>query len=174
MQKAHGKLANQIYDARMDVTSDDLSQAMVTFIPKIKDISNMRQADALDLAFDLIWELKDLSYGDLDADRGGYGSRPSDRPADRVLVEFVNRRREAGHVWDWGSDLASLKDQAEHVGDYGIQTWFPGTLQALEALGNPKQTEAEAPAVAREHDMASTKGDPIGIPDGIDPRYLFT
>jgi hypothetical protein len=114
--------------------SDDISRAMTPFIHEIDKLSKLDNPKALEEAYDLLNMLRQESYGDLDSDGGGYGDRPSDEPADRLLARLIRERTEAGEVWDWGRDLKDIQGEGEELADYGIEPWFPETQKALKDI----------------------------------------
>ncbi|KAK4159618.1 hypothetical protein QBC43DRAFT_221738 [Cladorrhinum sp. PSN259] len=115
------------------VSGDDLSSAMAEFLPAIRDIAEIADPDALEAAYDVLWYAKNNSY-DEEGIGSGYGDRPSDQAFDEFLVELIAKRTEIGQVWDWQRDLSRLNGQAQNLEEYGIETWYPKSRKALEAL----------------------------------------
>ncbi|KAK3367986.1 hypothetical protein B0H63DRAFT_536180 [Podospora didyma] len=120
------------------VTSDDLSSAMAEFRPHIEDLSRIEDDDALAMAYELVFKVKDLSTGE---EPDGYGDRPSDELADAHIVQLIKQRRERGLIWAWERDLASLDDEAKDMDNYGIEPWFPQSRKALQELIKEVVTE---------------------------------
>lgn len=117
--------------------SDDLSNAVFHSIAVIKDLVDGENGDELTkvrAGYDLLFRLKSCSVGDFDEDCGGYGDCPSDEPADNLLSSGIQRRKDAGDVWDWGKDLENLKWEVKDNAGYGVEPWFPKSIDALSAL----------------------------------------
>ncbi|KAI1074300.1 hypothetical protein F5B20DRAFT_564054 [Whalleya microplaca] len=132
--KAHRRLAEKVCNAeRSGVTSDDISGAMVPLIHEIDQLANMGQPDSLKLAYELIIKLTESSYAGLgdDSHSCGFGDRPSDKPADELLMSLIERRLNSGHSWDIAEDLKNLDEDAEYLEDYGIRPWCPKSRSLL-------------------------------------------
>lgn len=127
------RLGSQMYNCRKTgITSDDMSKAMADFLPEIEDLMMLPKPDALKRSYDLVIELSESSYGELDSPKAsGYGDRPSDGPADLLLRKLIRKRLAAGETWDWKEDLEQLDKTSKHVGDYGIEPWYPRSREAL-------------------------------------------
>lgn len=102
MAGVSGRLRSQIYNWKVTgTTSDDVSAAMTDFLPEIEDLMMLPSPDALRLSYELVIELSQSSYGDLDVLKScGYGDRPSDEPADLLLRKVIRKRLAAGETWD--------------------------------------------------------------------------
>jgi hypothetical protein len=133
MLEVSRRLGSQMYNCKATgITSDDMSEAMTDFLPEIKDLMMLPNPDALKHSYDLVIELSQSSYGDLDSPKAcGYGDRPSDEPADLLLRRLIRKRLAAGETWDWKEDLEELDKTSKHVGDYGIEPWYPRSREAL-------------------------------------------
>ncbi|KAM7196331.1 hypothetical protein V8F33_006240 [Rhypophila sp. PSN 637] len=119
------------------VTSDDFSKAMFPYIAEIRNLIDGDNGDELTrlrAGYELLFSLKDCSQGDLDQ-YVCYDDRPSDTPADELLSDVIRRRKAAGDIWEWERDLESFKQEAESNEGYGIEPWFPKSIEALSALG---------------------------------------
>ncbi|KAI9092844.1 hypothetical protein DFS34DRAFT_277268, partial [Phlyctochytrium arcticum] len=113
------------------ITNNELSAAVCKYIPGIRKIMAIKDADALSSAHDLITSARILSYVE-EGDGGDGGDRPSDEKLDKLLSSLINRRFKSGEVWDWDKELSELKDQAGVMRDYGIEPFFPLSIEALE------------------------------------------
>lgn len=78
--------------------------------------------------------LKGCSYANLDGGGFGYGCRPSDKPADRLLEAIINGRLVTGDRWNWGDDLNELDREAKNLMNHGIEPWFPETRESLRYM----------------------------------------
>ncbi|KAH8884871.1 hypothetical protein GQ53DRAFT_846017 [Thozetella sp. PMI_491] len=134
------KIMEKSWDKYSGVTSDDVSKAMVPYLAKIEQLSTMSGSDSLRLAYNLVGKLKNRSYLGFDDFHCGYGQRPSDEPADALLVRLMDARRAAGETWDWAGELKALEKQAHHHAEYGVEPWFVKSQARLRNL-------VEAPAV---------------------------
>ena len=123
------------------LTSDDMSEAMVDFIGQVEGVR--RLPDSTAIAFDLVMALSEYSYGDLDCDGGGYGERPSDEMVDDLLGELATERRKLEPQWDHRGVLQTLKAQAKHFSDYGIEDFCAGTIKLLSGWQNSSPAAAD-------------------------------
>ncbi|KAK0640717.1 hypothetical protein B0T16DRAFT_460875 [Cercophora newfieldiana] len=132
-ERLDAKLAEVNYK-RGAVSSDNWSDAMHPFVAAIKELVD-KEGDELmklRLGYDLLWELKGSSRGDMD-EYPGYGKRSSDEPADELLSDIIRKMKDAGDTWDWQTDLKRLEGEAEDLGGYGIKDWFPKSIAALSS-----------------------------------------
>ncbi|KAM7221558.1 hypothetical protein V8F06_003130 [Rhypophila decipiens] len=119
------------------VTSDDFNEAMFPYIAEISTLIDGNNGDELTrlrAGYELLFSLKDCSQADLDQ-YVCYDDRPSDAPADELLSDVIRRRKAAGDIWQWEKDLESLKQEAKSNEGYGVEPWFPESIEALSALG---------------------------------------
>ncbi|KAK4545404.1 hypothetical protein LTR36_002754 [Oleoguttula mirabilis] len=102
IRTAYAELAEDCCDAKhTGVTSDDISASMEPLVDEIEELSEFADPDSVRLAIDLLVELGDRSYGELDAPHGaGYGERPSDPASDDLFCHLVTIRRERDPAWD--------------------------------------------------------------------------
>lgn len=130
------RLCDKLYKCRKTgITSDDVSQAIKEFLPDIEELMAIPSPDALRLTYELVVELSRCSFGNLDSPKAsGYGDRPSDEPADLLLRRVFRERLAAGKTWNWERDLKELDDTCKHVGEYGIEPWYPKSRRALRGM----------------------------------------
>jgi hypothetical protein len=133
----------QIYDSlcqktleseKTGVTSDDFSKAMLPWIRQIEGISRIHHPQALCHAYSLLRTAMATSHGDLDWDRNsGTGDRPSDEPADKLMVRLIGARLSAGETWHWELDFVYFELAAELMAcRHGVEKWLPETRKALK------------------------------------------
>ncbi|KAK5725993.1 hypothetical protein LTR15_004184 [Elasticomyces elasticus] len=68
---------------RGQLSGDLLSRALLPYVKEIRTLNTFPQPDAVSLAVDLVAELGEMSYGDLDTSQGrGTNDRASEVPAD--------------------------------------------------------------------------------------------
>ncbi|KAK3690387.1 hypothetical protein B0T22DRAFT_463500 [Podospora appendiculata] len=153
MSEAYEPIYDQTFDSRRTgVTSDDLSRAMARFIPQIEELARLDDDDALGLAYHLVFQVKNNSYGDTPGD--GECDRPSDKPADALLAHVIRQRVEAGQVWNWAKDLGDLSSEAKSLEEYGIDEWFPESRRALRELVARTHGEEALPLPKDELEVA--------------------
>ena len=98
----------------------------------LKDIERVwALPGGLNYAFDLVLKLGKCSFGDLDSDGGGYGDRPSDEDADDLLYKMIQERRRIDSEYNPIETLQDLKDTAKNLSDYGVDTYFPRSIDLL-------------------------------------------
>ena len=51
---------------------------------------------------------------------------------DRLIVDLAVERREVEPGWDFGKALTSLREQREHVAEYGIEGFCERSIGLLE------------------------------------------
>ena len=133
IKSAYRKIEPETLDKHSGVDSDDMSEAMVPFVNDIKRLQELSHPKALQLAYNCVLYLGRHSYADLEmCGTAGSGHRPSDEPADELLVSIIRKRREHAEAWDWGQDLAELEDRFEELYEYGVETWFPKSIELLQ------------------------------------------
>jgi hypothetical protein len=120
------------------VTSDDLSKAAVPLIAEIRKLSQMPDAEALQLAWDVALDVIQYTMRSVHESphAEGFGDRPSDDLLDGLLCDFMEKFDKRG-----GLDkevlreaIQRLEEQANTVGKYGIEPWFPKSLVKLKEL----------------------------------------
>ncbi|KAM7183833.1 hypothetical protein V8F20_012474 [Naviculisporaceae sp. PSN 640] len=137
MRSASRELDEEMESAgykRGAVTWDDFSQAMVPFIKEIKNLIDGNKGDQLTrlrTGYELLFELKSFSQPDEPDTCVSYGDRPSDEEADDLLSDVARRRKEAGDAWDWKKDLEDLEREAKYNGGYGVEPWYPMSIETL-------------------------------------------
>lgn len=128
-------LFEDVYRQQSGVTSDDLSQAMVRFLPEIERLANDVSYDnCYALAYRVMLVLKVSSYASLEGGARGYGCRPSDKPADDLLEYIINARVVTGDRWSMRDDLNELEREAITLMAYNIEPWFPKTRETLRCM----------------------------------------
>jgi hypothetical protein len=108
----------------------------------LKDVKTIlgvkSQPRRLQVAYDTVLALQDISYGDLET---SYGDRPSDLLADMLLVHIATERRANGEVWDYVQTLDHVKRTSDDgFQEYGLKTFFPKAIKLFE--GWQKDDEA--------------------------------
>jgi hypothetical protein len=112
------------------VTSDNISQEVVPFLKDAKTILGVKsQPRRLQVAYDTVLALQDMSHGELEA---SYGDRPSDLLADMLLVHIAMERRANGEVWDYVQTLEYVKRTSDAFQEYGLKTFFPKAIKLFE------------------------------------------
>lgn len=113
------------------VTSDDMSSVVASALTNVKVIRDVHdQPRNLEIAYRLIKDLQQMSYGALEA---SYGDRPSDTLSDRLLVEIAEERRKRGEVWDYTAEMRYEQETSDHMKEYGIGTWYPKTIALFKS-----------------------------------------
>ena len=106
---------------------------MRPYLDDILKLSNTPGPDSTRLAFDLVLDLASYSYFlEGHPDSRGYGSRPSDEPADVFLCRLFKVRRASDPEWDFTSQLEDLKSQRDAVDDFGIEGFFKRSIKLME------------------------------------------
>lgn len=122
------------------VTSDDLSQAMLSFLPEVENLAQLPGPDSLLNAYQVAQELKNFSYAYLGELRhaSGYGSRVSDEAVDLLLAKLIRKRMAARHIWHWQIDLEEFDFEAKKMKRHAIvvhvDDWYPMTRRWLRKL----------------------------------------
>ena len=131
MYTEYDKLVEQNRKSRRDRTiSDDLSEAMEPYLEHIEILWAL--PGGLNWAFATVMTLGGYSYGDLALDKGDHGVRPSDEAADELLYNMILERKRTDLEYDPTSDLELLQGQAEYLSNYGIEGYFPQSIELLE------------------------------------------
>jgi len=167
MNTAYSRL-NANYSAanykRGSYSSDDFSKAMLPYLRMIKELLKIDDDELtkLRLSYDILFELKEKSQGPFGVeDAAEADERDSDEPADELLSNVIQSRKEAGDMWDWKGDLKGLQDEAKSNDSFGIEPWFPKSIAALSAIiAGVKASEAKA----APGDVAASKK--TAIPEG--------
>jgi hypothetical protein len=141
-RKMHGiweRMEPSICDAKhTGVTSDDLSEAAVPLIAEIRKLSQMPDAEALELAWDVALDVVQYTMRSVHESphAEGFGDRPSDDLLDGLLCEFMEKFNERSGLDRevLGKAIQKLEEQAKKVGKYGIEPWFPKSLAKLKEL----------------------------------------
>ena len=129
-EKVSDRLCYETCDARKTgVTSDDMSQAMMPFLDEVEELRKLPHSTTL--AFDLVMDLGEYSYGEMDMEGCGYGERPSDLDVDDLLVELATERKAIDPSWNFLSVLETLQERASHLSDYGIEEFCVQTIDLL-------------------------------------------
>ena len=133
MRAAHTALTDEDEDEDTEITSDDMSSAMVPFIQQIAEFSKLSPPETIHLAFDLVLDLGDESYGDMDVKHGcGFGDRPSDGPADRLLCNLATQKRNLDPTWRYRKVLIALSGTSDGLAEYGIETYFINAIRMMK------------------------------------------
>ncbi|KAK0716595.1 hypothetical protein B0T21DRAFT_415311 [Apiosordaria backusii] len=126
-------LHDECYDWKKTGTNNNtIASAMVRFIKPIREISEIDHPDALGEAYKLVFVAKNLWYNS----DGGYDedTQYEDKQIDQLLLEIINKKREAGHRWKWADDVKDLDAQAEDRAAHGIEPWYAESRKALKEL----------------------------------------
>jgi len=111
-------------------TSDHLSMAMLYFLDEAKKLVNIPRGAGI--VFDLVRQLGNYSYGDLDYDvPARYGDRPSDEIVDTMMQGLALPRYHEDPDWDFSSVLKALKRTAEYLEELGIKDYCVQTIAEL-------------------------------------------
>lgn len=134
MHADYDELIDQIRNSRKTcITSDDLSEAME---PYLEDIGRLwALPGGLCWAFDTVIMLGEYSFSELASDGRDDGEqplRPSDEGADELLYNMILERKRTDPGYDPTVDLELLKNRAERLSNYGIEGYFPQSIEALE------------------------------------------
>lgn len=155
MEKKYNELSHEMMTQGKwgSITSDDLSGAMYKYIPAIEAFKARYAEDPATavIIFNLVIQLAEWSYFGIDErkENGGYGDRPSDEPADGLASELA--KQFVGKV-DSGLDvkpvLKDLKDEGEYLAQFGIEPWYPMTIEVLEkSLQGEHSVDPNTPGV---------------------------
>ncbi|PVH80571.1 hypothetical protein DL98DRAFT_187028 [Cadophora sp. DSE1049] len=126
IQKAYKKLDQVL----VNHYADEFSKAMAVFIPEIQRLSEMPAG--LELAFHTIIDLGNHSYGSLSTyDWSAYGERPSDGPADALLVKLSKRMKNENPDFEFDETQRLLKDEVDRLRSKGIETFFPASYELM-------------------------------------------
>jgi hypothetical protein len=164
INKTHAVVAKRLAQYKYDKkrpTSDWLSNAMEEFIPEIADLS--QKPDSLILAIDLLVYLVEHSYTPLedwqrilDPTKGltadkyleledktivgtNFGPRPSDGPADKLLVKLISRaKRVKVETLLLENYINALSHSSKYLEKFGITTPFKASCLKLAALLSPE------------------------------------
>jgi hypothetical protein len=164
IDKAHSAMAKRLAQYKYDKkrpTSDWLSSAMEEFIHEIADLS--QKPESLILAIDLLVYLIEHSYTKLEdwqqildpakgltADKyldleditlvdTNFGPRPSDGPADKLLVKLISRaKRGKIETLLLKNYVNALSHSSKYLEKFGITTPFKASCLKLAALLSPE------------------------------------
>ncbi|KAK5701297.1 hypothetical protein LTR17_022711 [Elasticomyces elasticus] len=115
---------------RGQLSGDLLSTALLPFVKEIRTLGTFPQADAVSLAIDLVAELGEISYGDLDTSRGrGTNDRPSDVPADDLYCFLAKKRRRQDSRWNFQPVLKDMISVSKQLAKYGNRQFFVNSKQ---------------------------------------------
>ena len=129
-RQVSGRLSDKALDSRRTgITSDDISQAMMSFLREDQDLRKM--PDSTVIAFDLVMNLAGYSYGDSGSSGSGYDDRPSDEVVDDLLCELAVERRRGDPSWDFGEQLQLIRKRDQYLSPHGISDFCAGTEQLL-------------------------------------------
>ena len=110
--------------------SDRLSMAMLYFLNEAKKLVDV--PGSAGIVFDLIGELGDLSYGDLECDSlARCGDRPSDQIVDNMLQGLALPCYREDPDWDFLGVLEALMRRAEFLEGIGIKDYYVQTIAEL-------------------------------------------
>ena len=114
-------------------SSTDLSVAMLKHIPEIKSLSYM--PDGLKLVYHLILHLGRRSFK-LSSVRSSSDliNRPSDEPADSLLLDILVRLKEKDEVFDVREEFKKLYSERFHFVEHDIHTYFPRSYNLMCSL----------------------------------------
>ncbi|KAL3417795.1 hypothetical protein PVAG01_10805 [Phlyctema vagabunda] len=133
-------LEAKIWALDISITSDDVSRAMVDYVPQIQHLSEM--LGGLDLAYETILYLGEHSYARVAGTSSGYGSRPSDRPADELLHSLVLRKKETQSDYNPMPAIEKLGEHINYLRERGIETFFNRSYSLLcQWVDGPEATQ---------------------------------
>ncbi|KAK4184405.1 hypothetical protein QBC35DRAFT_534999 [Podospora australis] len=119
-------------DANCSVSLSDFSFAMARFLPQIREIMDIGDAECLSVVYMLTGEYRNLSWC---PELSGDGDRCDDAEDD-LLVTIVDGWYKVG--WElestWQRELEALERQAKSTAEYGIEPWYPKTRQLMRDL----------------------------------------
>ena len=136
IRAAASDVSDELYDKTLNarktgVTSDDMSEAIMPFLDEVEELRKLPGSTAI--AFDLVMDLGENSYGEMDGEGCGYGDRPSDEAVDELLVELASERKTIEPAWGFSSVLDTLQERAGHLARYGIEDFCARTVELLSA-----------------------------------------
>ncbi|KAK4892234.1 hypothetical protein LTR27_009243 [Elasticomyces elasticus] len=115
---------------RGQLSGDLLSRALLPFVKEIRTLGTFPQHDAVFLAVDLVAELGEMSYGDLDTSQGrGTNDRPSDVPADDLYCFLAKKRRRQDSEWNFQPGLQDMSSVSEQVAKHGNRQFLVNSKQ---------------------------------------------
>ncbi|KAK3654387.1 hypothetical protein LTR56_004017 [Elasticomyces elasticus] len=110
---------------RGQLSGDLLSRALLPFVKEIRILGTFPQSDAVSLAVDLVAELGEMSYGDLDTSQGrGTNDRASDVPADDLYCFLAKKRRRQDAGWNFQPVLQDMGSVSKRLAKYGNRQFF--------------------------------------------------
>lgn len=114
---------------------------MLKYLSEVEGVK--RLPGGIPIAFDLAMDLARYSYGSLDDGdnhASGYGDRPSDAIVEGLIADLAVERRRVEPGWDFGKALTSLREQSEHVAEYGIEGFC---VESIGLLAGWEKSAAE-------------------------------
>ncbi|RDW69300.1 hypothetical protein BP6252_08320 [Coleophoma cylindrospora] len=131
IDKAYYALEAKIWELDLSITSDDMSRAMVEYIPQIQKLAEI--SGGLSLAYDALLYLGEHSYARVAGTSFGYGSRPSDRLADELLYSLAKRRKDSQPDYNPLPAVERLGKQISYLRERGIESFFLKSYNVLSA-----------------------------------------
>ncbi|KAK4221899.1 hypothetical protein QBC38DRAFT_448750 [Podospora fimiseda] len=120
------------------------------------EISEMNHADALQIAHGLFIYVQDqvsdgfeyFSYFDWEENEGlVQDDRRFSTDNHARFIELIKKRREAGHVWDWGETLSKLDEAAYCFARKGlIDPWYEEACKLLREIIDAEKAKEVAAA----------------------------
>ncbi|KAK4694750.1 hypothetical protein P7C71_g2881, partial [Lecanoromycetidae sp. Uapishka_2] len=103
---------------------------MLDYLDEVENLLSLPNSTII--AFDLVMDISEYSYGDLDNGGCGYGERSSDKEVDVLLARLAPERRKLKPTWNFVVALDKLQEQAKLFRDYGIEKYCAKTIKLLE------------------------------------------
>ncbi|KAK5700391.1 hypothetical protein LTR17_022960 [Elasticomyces elasticus] len=117
---------------RGQLSGDLLSRALLPFVKEIRTLGTFPQSDAVSLAVDLVAELGEMSYGDLDTSQGrGTNDRASDVPADDLYCFLAKKRRRQDTEWNYKPFLQDMSSVSKQLAKYGNRQFFVNSIAMM-------------------------------------------
>lgn len=123
---------------KANVTGDTISEAVCKYIPDIEDLS--KRPRGLRLALDLIILLGQHSYGCPDYLEYGKGNRPSDAPADKLLVDILRRMKAKDVDFKPVEEFDTLRRESKRFRMHGNKQHFRRSLQLIWSWIKPQES----------------------------------
>lgn len=120
-------------DLNDSISSAHFASAMTKFLPDITRLASL--AGGPRFAFDLILKLGGNlnSHGGLDSnDAADLASRRDFySKLDTAMVDVVTRRFQENEDWPVGREIKRIEKTAAYLRNFGVEPYFPGTLDAM-------------------------------------------
>lgn len=126
-----------------------LNDSLVKFLPEIKDIMQLPGHDTLCYSYNVLSELREVSFNLLNqlpnfAVQLEQMDPAPDEAYDELLAEVYGKRMANGlFSWQYEDDLRILKYQAKLFSVSGLTDWFPESQKILEEIVNDSDSGSE-------------------------------